>query len=97
MRRTRYIARCLTKTVHVNPYHGDNYGEDGELCSMAAKDVTTTCHRYGTAYVVSNDKPVTLAMTYVRIDEAETDAVEPILDRVEAYPFEIELLLADRG
>jgi hypothetical protein len=50
-----------------------------------------------TAYLVSNGKPVTLAMTYVRSDETEADAVERILDRVAAYPFEIDLLLADRG
>jgi len=64
---------------------------------MAAKDGTTTCHRYCSAYLVSNGKPVTLAMTYVRSDESEADAVERVLDRVEAYPFDIDLLLADRG
>ncbi|RZV06499.1 DDE family transposase [Natrinema hispanicum] len=80
-----------------NPYHGTYANEEGELCRMHAKDGTTTCHRYCTAYLVSNGKPVTLAMTYVRSDEKEADAVERVLDRVEAYPFEIELLLADRG
>jgi len=80
-----------------NPYHGTYADEEGELCRMHAKDGTTTCHRYCTAYLVSNGKPVTLAMTYVRSDEKEADAVERVLDRVEAYPFEIELLLADRG
>ena len=80
-----------------NPYHGDHFADEGELCSMAPKDGTTTCHRYCTAYVVCNGKPVTLAMTYVRSDEDEADAVERLLDRVEAYPFEIELLLADCG
>ncbi len=80
-----------------NPYHGMYADEEGELCRMHAKDGTTTCHRYCTAYLVSNGKPVTLAMTYVRSDEKEADAVERVLDRVEAYPFEIELLLADRG
>jgi len=80
-----------------NPYHGEHYADDGELCSMAPKDGTTTCHRYCTAYVVSNGKPVTLAMTYVRSDEDEADAVERVLARVENYPFEIDLLLADRG
>lgn len=80
-----------------NPYHGDNYIEDGELCSMAPKDGTTTCHRYGTASVVSNGKPVTPAMTYVRSDEAEADAVGRFLDPVEVYPVEIELVLSDRG
>jgi len=80
-----------------NPYHGTYANEEGELCRMHAKDGTTTCHRYCTAYLVSNGKPVTLAMTYVRSDEKEADAVERVLDRVEAYPFEIGLLLADRG
>jgi len=80
-----------------NPYHGEYYADEGELCSMAPKDGTTTCHRYCTAYVVSNEKPVTLAMTYVRNDEDEADAVERVLARVENYPFEIDLLLADSG
>jgi len=80
-----------------NPYHGEHYDNEGELCSMAPKDGTTTCHRYCTAYVVSNGKPVTLAMTYVRNDEDEADAVERVLARVENYPFDIELLLADSG
>ena len=80
-----------------NPYHGDHYVDKDELCSMALKDGTTTCHRYCTAHVVSNGKPVTLAMTYVRNDEDQADAVERVLARVENYPFEIDLLLADSG
>jgi hypothetical protein len=80
-----------------NPFHGSPAEDDGELCTMRPKDGTTTCHRYCTAYLVSNGKPVTLAMTYVRSDETEADAVERVLDRVEAYPFEIDFLLADRG
>jgi hypothetical protein len=64
---------------------------------MVPKDGTTTCHRYCTASVVSNEKPVTLVMTYVRNGEDETDAVERVLTRVENYPFEIALLLADSG
>ena len=62
-----------------NPYHGEHYLDEGELCSMSPKDGTTTCHRYCTAYVVSNGKPVTLAMTYVRNDEDEADAVERVM------------------
>ena len=89
-------ARIVSIDFVDNPYHGLGV-EKGELCRMAAKDGTTTCHRYCTAYVVCKGKPVTLAMTYVRSDEKEADAVERILDRVEAYPFEIDLLLADRG
>jgi len=80
-----------------NPYHGLPYEESGELCKTAPTDGTTTCHRYCTAYVVSNGKPVTLALTYVRSDEKEADAVKRVLDRIGAYPFETGLLLADRG
>ncbi len=75
-----------------NPCYGTYAGEEGELCRMHAKDGTTTCHQYCTAYLVSNWKPVTLAMTYVRSDETKAGAVRRVLDRVEAYPFEIDLL-----
>jgi len=80
-----------------NPYHGHPDEDDGELCSSSPTNGTTTCHRYCTAYVVSNGKPVTLAPTYVRSDESEADAVERVLNLVGAYPFDIDLLLADRG
>ena len=80
-----------------NPYHGSPDEDSGELCKTTPTDGTTTCHRYCTAYVISNGKPVTLALTYVRSDEKEADAVERVLDRVGTYPFEIDLLLADRG
>ena len=80
-----------------NPYHGSADEDNGELCTTTPTDGTTTCHRYCTAYVVSNGKPVTLALTYVRSDEKEADAVERVLDRVGTYPFETDLLLADRG
>jgi hypothetical protein len=62
-----------------NPYHGIYNDEEGELCRISPKDGTTTCHRYCTAYLVANGKPVTLGMTYVRSDEKQADAVERIL------------------
>ncbi len=64
---------------------------------MAPTDATTTCNRYWTAYIVSNGTPVTLAMTDLRNDETEADAVKRVLARVEKYPFKIELLVADSG
>jgi hypothetical protein len=90
-------SRIVSLDFVDNPYHGDPDEESGELCKTTPTDGTTTCHRYCTAYVVSNGKPVTLALTYVRSDEKEADAVERVLDRVGTYPFEIDLLLADRG
>jgi len=80
-----------------NPYHGQPDEHDGELRSSSLTDGTTTCHRYCTAYVASNGKPVTLALTYVHSDEKEADAIERVLDRVGACPSDIDLLLADRG
>jgi hypothetical protein len=70
-----------------NPYHGSPGKDNGELCKTTPTDGTTTCHRYFTAYVVSNGKPVTLVLTYVCSDEKEADAVENALDRVGTYPF----------
>jgi len=79
-----------------NPYHGYPDEDSGELCKTTPTDGTTTCHRYCTAYVVSNGKPVTLSLTHARSDEKEADAVEDTLDRVGTYLFEVNLLLADR-
>jgi hypothetical protein len=90
-------SRIVSLDFVDNPYHGDPDEDSGELCKTNPTDGTTTCHRYCTAYVVSDGKPVTLALTYVRSDEKEADAVERVLDRVGTYPFEIDLLLADRG
>jgi len=39
-----------------NSYHGCPDEDSGELCKTAPTDGTTTCHRYCTAYVVSNGK-----------------------------------------
>jgi hypothetical protein len=66
-----------------NPFHGSLAHDDGELWTMNPKDSTTTCHRYCTAYLVSSRKPVTLAITYVRNEEKESDAIERVLDRIE--------------
>ena len=62
---------------------------------MAPKDGTTQCHRYW--YCLRRfQRKASDTGDDVRSDEQEADVVEQILDRVAAYPFEIELLLADR-
>jgi len=47
----------MHRSGHTTPYSRigkvrQRYVDGGELCSMAPKDGTTTCHRYCTAYVV---------------------------------------------
>lgn len=39
------------------------------FCRLGAKDGTTTCRRYCTAYIVSTGRPGTLAIAYVYSDE----------------------------
>ena len=78
-----------------NPFHGTPSG-DGETRRMAARDGTTQCHRYCTAFVIAQGKPLTLAVEPVAGEDSKADAVERLLARVETYPFEIDRILMDR-
>jgi hypothetical protein len=78
-----------------NPFHGYPDEED-EFRRMQARDGTTKCHRYCTAFVLAQGKPLTLAVEPVDGDDSKADAVERVLARVETYPFTIERILMDR-
>jgi hypothetical protein len=79
-----------------NPFHGTPEDED-EYRRMQARDGTTKCHRYCTAFILAQGKPLTLAVEPVDGDDSKADAVERLLARVETYPFEIERILVDRA
>jgi hypothetical protein len=79
-----------------NPFHGHPEDED-EFRRMQARDGTTKCHRYCTAFVLAQGKPLTLAVEPVDGDDSAADAVERVLARVELYPFEIDRILMDRA
>jgi len=79
-----------------NPFHGHPENED-EFRRMQARDGTTKCHRYCTAFVIARGKPLTLAIEPVAGEDNKADAVECVLARVETYPFETERLLIDRA
>jgi len=79
-----------------NPFHGYPDDED-EFRRMKARDGTTKCHRYCTAFILAQGKPLTLAVEPVDGDDSKADAVERVLARVENYPFEIERILIDRA
>ena len=79
-----------------NPFHGHPEDED-EFRRMQARDGTTKCHRYCTAFVIARGKPLTLAVEPVAGEDSKADAVERVLDRVETYPIEIERILIDRA
>jgi hypothetical protein len=78
-------------------YHGCPYCDPAELCRTTPRDGTSQCHRYLAAFALARAKPLIVAVTAVRSDAPTSDAVERLLDRVAALPFEIECLLADRG
>ena len=94
------LDRDRSRTICIdfmdNPFHGNPDDED-EFCRMKARDGTTKCHRYCTAFVLAQGKPLTLAVEPVAGDDSKADAVERVLARVQQYPFEIERILMDRA
>ncbi len=79
-----------------NPFHGFPDDED-EFRRMQARDSTTKCHRYCTAFVIAQGKPLTLAVEPVVGEDNKVHAVEHVLARAEAYSFKIEQILMDRA
>lgn len=94
------LDRSRSRTICIdfmdNPFHGHPEDED-EFRRMQARDGTTKCHRYCTAFVIAQGKPLTLALEPVAGEDSKADAVERVLARVETYPFEIEQILMDRA
>jgi hypothetical protein len=94
------LDRSGSRTICIdfmdNPFHGYPENED-EIRRMQAQDGTTKCHRYCTAFVIAQGKPLTLAVDQVDGDDSKADAVERVLARVETYPFETEQILMDRA
>jgi hypothetical protein len=94
------LDRSGSRTICIdfmdNPFHGHPDDED-EFRRMQARDGTTKCHRYCTAFVIAQGKPLTLAVEPVDGEDSKADAVERVLARVEVYPFEIDQILMDRA
>jgi len=92
-RRPHRLAVDLTLV----PYHGAPFAEDGEVRRGEAKSGTTRFHCYATAYLVRAGRRVTLALAFVRAEDALLDVLQELLDRVAALGLRIERLLLDRG
>jgi hypothetical protein len=89
-------SRIICLDFMDNPFHG-NPEDETEFRRMQARDGTTKCHRYCTAFVIAQEEPLTLAVEPVDAEDSKADAVERVLARVETYPFEIEQILMDRA
>ena len=88
-------SRTICLDFMDNPFHGYPDDED-EFRRMEARDGTTKCHRYCTAFVIAQGKPLTLAVEPVDGEDSKADAVERVLARVETYSFETDQILMDR-
>ncbi|RLM88039.1 ISH3 family transposase [Haloarcula sp. Atlit-7R] len=94
------LDRDRSRTVCIdfmdNPFHGTPESDE-EIRRMAALDGTTQCHRYCTAFMIAQGKPLTLVVEPVDGGDSRADAVERVLARVELYPFEVDQILMDRA
>ncbi len=79
------------------PYHGQPAAEDGEVRRAEAKSGTTHFHCYATAYLIRGGRRLTLALAFVRAEDALLDVLAELLDRVAALGVGVERLLLDRG
>jgi len=64
------------------PYHGQAAHDPREIRRGIAKSGTTHFHCYATAYVIKNNKRVTLALTYVQADDTLIQVLERVLARL---------------
>ena len=92
----RSRSRTICLDFMDNPFHGFP-DDENELRRMRARDGTTKCHRYCTAFVIARGKPLTLAVEPVTGEASKADSVERVLDRVGTYPFGIDHILMDRA
>jgi hypothetical protein len=68
-------SRTICLDFMDNPFHGYPDDED-EVRRMNARDDTTKYHRYCTAFVLAQGKPLTLAIEPVDGDDGKADAGE---------------------
>ena len=83
--------------IHEVPYHGQPLLERREIRRSKPRRGTTHFHDYATAYVVRKGYRFTLAMAWVRQDDALADVVQRLLRQVRKCGVKIKLVLLDHG
>ena len=79
------------------PYHGEAYRDEDEIRRSRAKSGTTHFHSYASAYVVKNNKRVTIAITYYCwAHDSYFDILLRLLSRLEELDIRLKRLLVDR-
>lgn len=93
----RKRARRMAIDYHEIPYHGEPLKNANELCHGKPKSGTTKFHAYATICIVEKGHRFTLAYTWVKRNEKQTDVVARLVDRVRALEVRIKHLLLDRA
>jgi len=75
-------SRTICLDFMDNPFHR-HPEDDTEFRGMQARDGITKCHRYCTAFVIAQGKPLTLAVEPIAGEDGKADAVKRVLARVE--------------
>jgi len=90
-------AQRLAVDLVLIPYHGAPAVEPGEIRRGQAKSGTTHFHCDATAYLVRGGRRLTLALAFVRAEDALLDVLRELLERVAALAVGVERLYLDRG
>jgi len=78
------------------PYHGEACRDDDEIRRSMAKSGTTHFHTYASAYIVKNNKRVTVAITYCWAHDSCFDILLRLLTRLDELDIGLKRLLVDR-
>lgn len=78
------------------PYHGQAQQDEAEVRRSKAKSGTTHFHVYASAYILTRQKRVTVAVAYWQAGQSVQHVFERLMGRVQALPIRIKRLLLDR-
>jgi hypothetical protein len=87
----------LAIDLHLVPYHGQPLHDDKEVYRGKARDGTSHCHAYATAYVIRKGQRFTCALAYVRKGQPLAEVVRELLRQAARAGVRPRILLLDRG
>ena len=78
------------------PYHGEAHQDEAEVRRSVAKAGTTHFHTYASAYIIKNNKRVTVAITYCWATDSMFDILQRLLSRLADLAIGLKRLVVDR-
>ena len=78
------------------PYHGQPHEDENEIRRSQAKSGTTHFHVYGSAYLITRHKRVTIAVAYWQAGQSVKHIFDRLMARVNSLSIDIKRLLLDR-